>query len=41
MTELIDFISNFQELDTKTEEAVRGFFKKEVYKKNEFIQNFT
>lgn len=37
MTELIDFISNFQELDTETEEAVRGFFKKEVYKKNEFI----
>ena len=37
MTELIDFINNFQELDTETEEAIRGFFKKEVYKKNEFI----
>lgn len=37
MIELINHISKFQRLDTKTEEAVRSFFKEEVYKKNEFI----
>ncbi|WP_264563964.1 Crp/Fnr family transcriptional regulator [Flavobacterium sp. N3904] len=37
MTELIAFINNFQELDLETEQAVKKYFIKEVYKKNEFI----
>jgi CRP-like cAMP-binding protein len=37
MTNLIAFINNFQELDFETEQAVKKYFIKEVYKKNEFI----
>jgi signal-transduction protein with cAMP-binding, CBS, and nucleotidyltransferase domain len=37
MTELIAFINHFQELDSETEEAVKRYFVKESYKKNELI----
>lgn len=37
MTELIAFINTFQKIDSKTEEAVREFFREESFKKNDFI----
>ena len=37
MTELIDTIKSFQELDFETEEAIRRYFVKEKFKKGEFI----
>ena len=37
MTELIRFVNQFQELDQETEEAIKSYFGKEIYKKNEFI----
>jgi len=37
MTELIDIIKSFQELDLETEEAIRKYFRIETFKKNEFI----
>ncbi len=37
MTELIRFINQFQELDRETEEAIKSYFEKEIYKKNDFI----
>ncbi|MND56493.1 Cyclic nucleotide-binding domain protein [compost metagenome] len=37
MNELIAFINNFQELDIETEEAIKKYFVKETYQKNEFI----
>ena len=37
MNELISFINHFQELDSETEQAVKKYFVKEVYKKNELI----
>lgn len=37
MIELLNVINNFQELDLETEQAVRKYFIKEEFKKNEFI----
>ncbi len=37
MTDLLNFINHYQELDEDTEVAVRTYFKEEVYKKNEYI----
>lgn len=37
MTELIAFINHFQELDFETEQAIRKYFVKEIYKRNELI----
>jgi len=37
MTELIEFINRFVELDSETEKAINDCFKMEVYEKNEFI----
>ncbi len=37
MTELIEFINRFVELDPETERAIIDCFKTEVYEKNEFI----
>ena len=37
MTELIEFINRFVELDSETEHAIIKCFKTEVYEKNEFI----
>lgn len=37
MIELINIIKGFQELDLETEEAIRKYFIKETFKKNEFI----
>lgn len=37
MTELIDIIKGFQELDLETEEAIRKYFIIETFRKNEFI----
>jgi CRP-like cAMP-binding protein len=37
MTELINFISNFQKLDTETEQAINDHFIEETYKKNQYI----
>jgi signal-transduction protein with cAMP-binding, CBS, and nucleotidyltransferase domain len=37
MTELLDVINSFQELDSETEEALRKYFVEEMFQKNEFI----
>jgi len=37
MTELLRFINCFQELDAETELAIKKYFVKETFKKNEFI----
>ena len=37
MTELLKFINRIQEIDEKTEEAIKFYFEKEHYKKNEYI----
>jgi CRP-like cAMP-binding protein len=37
MTELIAFINTLQELDFETEQAIKKYFVKETYLKNEFI----
>ena len=37
MTELLEFINRFVELDSETEQAITECFKTEVYEKNEFI----
>jgi len=37
MTELIEFINRFVELDSETEQAIVDCFETEVYEKNEFI----
>jgi CRP-like cAMP-binding protein len=37
MTELINFINNFQKLDHETEQVVCKYFKEEIFKKNELI----
>ncbi len=37
MIELIKHINSFQELDTKTEQAIKKYFVKEIFKKNDFI----
>lgn len=37
MTELIDAIKSFQKLDFETEEAIRKYFVREKFKKDEFI----
>lgn len=37
MIELINIIRGFQELDLETEEAIRKYFIKETFKKNDFI----
>jgi len=37
MIELIKYINSFQKLDAKTEQAIRNYFIKETFNKNEFI----
>ena len=37
MKELLNFIRAFQEIDTETEQAIKRYFVKETFKKNEFI----
>jgi CRP-like cAMP-binding protein len=37
MTELLDVINSFQELDSETEQAVRKYFIEEKFQKGEFI----
>lgn len=37
MKELIRFINQYQEIDNETEEAIKRYFVKEVYRKNEFL----
>jgi CRP-like cAMP-binding protein len=37
MTELIEFIKNYVELDSETEQAVKNHFKTEIFEKNEFL----
>lgn len=37
MTELINFISQFQKLDAETEGAIKNQFEEEVFRKNEFM----
>jgi signal-transduction protein with cAMP-binding, CBS, and nucleotidyltransferase domain len=37
MTELLEFINGFVELDSETEFAIREFFQMETFEKNEFI----
>jgi signal-transduction protein with cAMP-binding, CBS, and nucleotidyltransferase domain len=37
MTELIEFINSYVELDSETEQAILDYFKTEVYEKNDFI----
>jgi len=37
MTQLLDVINSFQELDFETEEAIRKYFIEEKFQKNEFI----
>lgn len=37
MIELINIINGFQKLDDETERAVRNYFVRETYKKNDFI----
>lgn len=37
MTELIQFIENFQHLDLVTSEAIQNCFQKQLFKKNEYL----
>jgi len=37
MRDLIKYLNNFQELDEDTEQAIRKYFVKETFKKNDFI----
>ena len=37
MTELINYINQFQKLDSETEEAIKSQFEEEVFRKNEFL----
>jgi CRP-like cAMP-binding protein len=37
MNELLRFIDGFQEMDAKTVEAIRRYFVKETFKKDQFL----